>query len=154
MTELAITVPLIDDTEWEKDETFLIKLVSCRKNPQQSATWQSFHSESRGDTDAHAAVRCSLTRRLRACAQSNPLCASAAGSGLEPPVIQEGWDSCVVTIIDDDEPDVSELEAAVAELEQQIAEASAAGKPTGPVEEILQEVRLELAAVRSGNGPR
>ena len=40
------------------------------------------------------------------------------------------------------------------ELEQQIAEASAAGKPTGPVEEILQEVRLELAAVRSGNGPR
>ena len=34
------------------------------------------------------------------------------------------------------------------------AEASAAGKPTGPVEEILQEVRLELAAVRSGNGPR
>ena len=69
-------------------------------------------------------------------------------------MIQEGWDSCVVTIIDDDEPDVSELEAAVAELEQQIAEASAAGKPTGPVEEILQEVRLELAAVRSGNGPR
>ena len=37
-------------------------------------------------------------------------------------MIQEGWDSCVVTIIDDDEPDVSELEAAVAELEQQMRE--------------------------------
>ena len=69
-------------------------------------------------------------------------------------MIQEGRGACVVTIIDDDKPDASELEAAVAELEQQIAEASALGEETGPVEKILEEVRLELEAVRSGNGPR
>lgn len=39
------------------------------------------------------------------------------------------------------------------ELTLQIAEARAAGKSTEPVERILSEVRLELEAVLSGNGP-
>ena len=59
-----------------------------------------------------------------------------------------------VTIVDDDEPDQTELESAVAELEQQIAEANALGEETGPVEKILEEVRLELESVRSRKGPR
>ena len=62
--------------------------------------------------------------------------------------------ACVVTIVDDDEPDQTELESAVAELEQQIAEANALGEETGPVEKILEEVRLELESVRSRKGPR
>ena len=59
-----------------------------------------------------------------------------------------------MTIIDDDQPEEAELEAAIAELERQIAEASALGEQTGAVEQILEEVRLELEAVRSGTGPR
>ena len=33
MTERLITVPLIDDQQWEKDATFLIKLVSTASTP-------------------------------------------------------------------------------------------------------------------------
>lgn len=69
-------------------------------------------------------------------------------------MIQEGRAACVVTIIDDDQPDEAELEAAVVELEHQIAEASALGEQTGPVENILEEVRRELEALRSAKGPR
>jgi|EP01043_Picozoa_sp_COSAG02_P030212 hypothetical protein len=87
------------------------------------------------------------------CVQANPRLTSAE-SVSPSPVIHEGRGSCTVTIIDDDQPEEAELEAAIAELERQIAEASALGEQTGPVEQILQEVRLELEAVRSGTGPR
>ena len=85
--------------------------------------------------------------------QTNPRLASA-DSASPPPVIQEGRAECVVTIIDDDQPDEAELEAAVVELERQIAETRALGEQTGPVEKILEEVRLELGALRSAQGPR
>lgn len=94
-----------------------------------------------------------LRPRMVLCAQTNPRLASADSVSTSP-VIQEGRAECVVTIIDDDQPDEAELEAAIVELERQIAEASALGEQTAPVEEILEEVRLELEAVRSGTGPR
>lgn len=143
-----ITVQLIDDTEWEKDETFLIQLVRA---PETLCTATAAMLLS-GDA-VHLSFHTNVNPAVLARGQTNPRLASADSVSVRP-VIQEGRGMCVVTIIDDDEPDETELEAAVAELEHQIAQANAVGEPTGEVENILQEVRQELEAVRSGNGPR